>query len=84
MGIKGTLAAHGPDQRVHVLQVPHQRPAPGRRQPKLGSGNPSVKALGASNVMSLFQLSGMDAEISIRRLQQSLQIHKCQRFIGGQ
>src|ERR1700730_9707298 len=64
--------AHGLDQRFHVIEIFFER-APARfGQTILGLGHPVLKRLSTGDVISLFQLARMYAQVPIGCLEKLL------------
>ena len=72
-----------PDQGFHVLEVDLQRALPLRRQTIGRSWDTALKGLLTHHVLVLFQLSGMDAQIAVRRFQEFLQFVEGHRLAAG-
>jgi hypothetical protein len=84
LAIRFLLFPRRPDQGFHVVQVPLQRSPPGPCQPVFRFWQPSIKGFRAHDIVRLFQLSRVDAQISIRSLKQCLQFVECQRAVHRQ
>src|SRR5438046_3028387 len=59
-----------------------ERPLAGGGQPKLRAWLPVSKRLGAKDVTGIFQLARVHAEITIRGVEQMLELIERQRFVG--
>src|ERR1051326_3096273 len=62
------------DNALHVVEVVLQRAAAAGRQPVLGPRNASVERLGAVDVLGLFQLARVHAQVAVGRVEQRLQL----------
>src|SRR5579864_3891331 len=74
----------GADQRLHVIEVPLEGPPPRRGQAILGFGQAAGERFLAQDVVSFFQLAGVNAQITVGRFQQSFELVEGQRAIDGQ
>jgi nitrous oxide reductase len=72
------------DQRFHVIQVALERTPACRCQSKFCFRQPSVKRFVARDIVSLFQATRVDAQISIGRLQKRFQLIKGERVVDSE
>src|SRR5579871_1916529 len=63
-----------PDPMLHLIQIFRQRLAPGCSEPVFGTRHAAFKKFHARNVLRLFQLARMHAEIAVGGLQYAFQI----------
>src|ERR1700722_3044792 len=84
MDKKISAFAGGANQRLHVIQIAFQGFAPRGSQPVFGLGQTPVERFRAQDVVGFFELSGMDAEISVGGFQQRFKFVKGQRAIYGE
>src|SRR5271165_2308744 len=72
------------DQRFHVVQIAFQGTPPRGGQAVLGLWQTAVKGLGTGDVIRLFELPGMDAQVAIGSLEQGLKFIEGLRTVDGQ
>src|SRR5713101_2036664 len=78
------LVLDGPDERLHVGEVLFERTPAGRVQAVLGSRYPAIERLVAGDVLGFFQLSGMDAQVAVCRVQEPLEVVERQPLVNCQ
>src|ERR1041385_7332723 len=69
------------DDGFHVREVLLERAASRGRQAKLGPRHPPFESLVADDVVGLFELAGVDAQIAVGRLQQRLQVVEAETIV---
>ena len=67
-----------------MLQVALERATAGRAQAVLGSRHPAFEHLAAGDVTRLLQLPGVDAEVAVSGVEQSLELVEAQRLVHRQ
>src|SRR5262245_7199886 len=77
-------ALHGAEDRLHVRDVLVERAPAGGRDSILGARDAAVERLVAGDVFCLLQLSRVDAQVAVRRLQQLLELEKRQSIVDGE
>src|SRR5215469_5550516 len=82
--IVGSLAAHGFDDGFDVREIAVERLAAGGRQAVLRSRSPSFEALAAADVAGVLELARMRAQVSVRHVEQRLQIIESERLVHGE
>src|SRR5262245_34979635 len=64
-----------------MRQILIERTAAGCRQPVLGPGQAAVERLVAGDIARFLELAGMDAEVAVRRVEQTLQLVERQAVV---
>src|ERR1700729_3788796 len=69
------------NQRFHVIEVALERFTTCRREAVFRLGQSTVERLRAHDVIGFFELSRMDAQVAVGRLQHRFQFIECERAI---
>src|SRR5262245_36427702 len=77
-------AAGGADDRLHVVEIPLERPAASSRQPILRLRASPLEGLGARHVLGLLELAPVDAQVPVGRLHQRLEVVEGEGIRGRQ
>ena len=72
------------DDRFHVRQIFVERAAAGGGEPVFGPRHAIFEGLVAGDVGRFFQLAGVDAQVAVRGLQQTLQLVERQAIVHGE
>src|SRR4051812_236444 len=72
------------DEGFHVIEVSLEGATTGRRDGVLGLRHATFERLRAGDVFGFFELSGVDAEIAVRRRHELFQIVERQRLVDGE
>src|SRR5262245_15997924 len=67
--ISRSSLARGTDERLHMIEVALEGTSSHRRDRVLGFGNAPFERLRAGDVVGLFELAGVHAQIAVSRLQ---------------
>src|SRR5437867_10107887 len=77
--MKESAVPRSANQRLHVVQVALQGATAERRQRVTGLRNATLEAFVARDVMRLFELPSVDAEVAVRRLHEALEVVEAER-----
>src|SRR5688500_15738626 len=69
------------NEGFHVIEIPLERAAAERRQAILGPRHPPLERLRARDVLRILELPRMDAEVSVARLHQPLQVVEAEQVV---
>ena len=72
------------DPGFHLVEIFGQGAAAGGGQAVFGAGDASFKKFQAGNVLRLFELAGVDAEVSVGGFEHALEIVEAERIVGGE
>src|SRR5205085_12586759 len=77
-------AARRADDALHVAEVALQRLSARRRQAVLGLRRAPVEVLVADDVLRLFELARVHAQVAVRGVQELFEVVKGERFVDGE
>src|SRR5437879_3884880 len=72
------------NQRLHMVEVPLQRLAPGGREPVHRLGHTPVEGLAAGDVLRVLELARVDAEVAVARFEQCFQLAEGEALADGE
>src|SRR5579872_1400354 len=76
--------ARDPNPLFHLIEILGEGSAARGGQAILGTRDTSLEELHAGNVLRLFELAGVNAEIAVGGLEHALEIVEAQRIVGGE
>jgi len=80
----GLLFAGGADPFFHLVEVLRQGAAAGGGEAIFGARDASFEKLYAGDVLRLFELAGVDAQIAVRGLEYAFEIVEAERLVSGE
>src|SRR3954471_2339281 len=80
----GALLTDSFDDRLHMRHVFLERAPSGCGQAVFGPRNAAVERLVARDVLRVLELSRVDAQVAVGRLQEPLEIVECQPVVRSQ
>ena len=83
-GAELAALAHASNEGFHVRQIPFECLTSGRREPVLGTWDPTVEAFLAGEIVGVFELSRVHRQVAVGGIEECFELVKREHVVHGE